>query len=142
MRSSMRSISRMHLQFTVSNSQAFRDLQTLNQAASTCDRTLSENCITRDLPGPTGQRPARGMAIYGPNASGKAAKPSSKTCARPGDAFLIVTEDAVTDLVYFELLRKSVELSTVTVKIHSGSASYPTHGIDPAAKAHFRKTQL
>ncbi|MEN9632388.1 MAG: hypothetical protein RL077_792 [Verrucomicrobiota bacterium] len=63
----------------------------------------------------------------------KAAKPSREAGAKPGDAFLIVTEGKVTEPVYFELLRKSLELSTVTVKIRPGSASYPTHVIDSAA---------
>lgn len=63
----------------------------------------------------------------------KAAKPSRPACAKPGDAFLIVTEGKVTEPVYFELLRESLELSTVTVKIQPGSASYPTHVIDSAA---------
>jgi hypothetical protein len=64
----------------------------------------------------------------------KAAKPSRGACARAGDAFLIVTEGEVTEPVYFECLRESLQLSTVTVKIQPGSASYPTHVIDSAAK--------
>jgi hypothetical protein len=64
----------------------------------------------------------------------KAAMPSRETCAKPGDAFLIVTEGEVTEPVYLELLRSSLQLSTVTVKIQPGSASYPTHVIDSAAK--------
>jgi hypothetical protein len=64
----------------------------------------------------------------------KAAAPSREACARPGDAFLIVTEGEVTEPVYFELLRESLQLSTVTVKIQPGSASYPTHVIGSAAK--------
>lgn len=54
----------------------------------------------------------------------KAAQASRKACARPGDAFLIVTEGEVTEPVYFELLRESLQLSTVTVKIQPGSASH------------------
>jgi hypothetical protein len=65
----------------------------------------------------------------------KAAKPSREVCAKPGDAFLIVTEGEVTEPVYFELLRESLQLSTVTVRIQPGSASYPTHVIDSAAEA-------
>lgn len=53
----------------------------------------------------------------------KAATPSREACARPGDSFLIVTEGEVTEPVYFELLRESLQLSTVTVKIQPGSAS-------------------
>lgn len=64
----------------------------------------------------------------------RAATPSRAACAKPGDAFLIVTEGEVTEPVYFELLRSSLQLSTVTVKIQPGSASYPTHVIDSAAK--------
>lgn len=33
-------------------------------------------------------------------------------CARPGDSFLIVTEGSVTEPVYFELLRESLQLSS------------------------------
>lgn len=64
----------------------------------------------------------------------KAAKPSREACAKPGDAFLIVTEGEVTEPVYFDLLRRSLQLPTVTVKIEPGSASYPTHVIDSAAE--------
>jgi RloB-like protein len=63
----------------------------------------------------------------------KAALPSRLAFAKPGDAFLIVTEGQVTEPVYFELLRASLQLSTVTVKIQPASASYPTHVIDSAA---------
>lgn len=62
----------------------------------------------------------------------KAAKPTRKACAQPGDAFLIVTEGTVTEPIYFELLRESLQLATVTVKIQPGRASYPKHVIDSA----------
>ena len=61
----------MLLQFTVSNFRAFREMQTLNLAASNYDKTLPENCIERDLPGLKGGRWLKGVALYGPNASGK-----------------------------------------------------------------------
>jgi hypothetical protein len=61
----------MLLQFSVSNYRAFRDLQTLNLAASNYDKTLPENCITPDLPGLKNRRWVKGTAIYGANASGK-----------------------------------------------------------------------
>jgi hypothetical protein len=61
----------MLLQFSVSNYRAFRDLQTLNLAASNYDKALPENCITLDLPGLKNRRWVKGAAIYGANASGK-----------------------------------------------------------------------
>jgi hypothetical protein len=59
--------------------------------------------------------------------------PSREACAKPGDAFLIVTEGRVTEPVYFELLRSSLQLATVTVKIKPGRASDPRHVIESAA---------
>ncbi len=53
--------------------------------------------------------------------------------ANPGDSFLIVTEGTVSEPIYFELLRKSFQLSTVTVKITPGKASDPRHVIQSAA---------
>jgi hypothetical protein len=61
----------MILQFSVSNFRAFRDLQTLNFAASSHDKSLRENCIATDLPGLAGKRWVKGVALYGANASGK-----------------------------------------------------------------------
>ncbi len=61
----------MILQFSVSNFRAFRDLQTLNLAASSHDKTLPDNCITASLPGLMGKRWIKGVALYGANASGK-----------------------------------------------------------------------
>jgi len=61
----------MLLQFSVSNFRAFRDLQTLNLAASNYDKALPENCITPELPGLKNRRWVKGAAIYGANASGK-----------------------------------------------------------------------
>jgi len=61
----------MILQFSVSNYRCFRKVQTLNLAASSQDKTLSDNCIATDLPGLTGKRWIKGVALYGANASGK-----------------------------------------------------------------------
>ena len=66
----MQDISAMILQFSVSNFRAFRDLQTLNLAASSHDKTLPDNCITASLPGLMGKRWIKGVALYGANASG------------------------------------------------------------------------
>lgn len=63
----------------------------------------------------------------------KAAKPSRPACAKPGDAFLIVTEGKVTEPVYFELLRESLELSTVRVKIQPGNTTDAFKVIDFAS---------
>ena len=60
-----------------------------------------------------------------------AAMRSSLACA--GDSFLIVTEGTVTEPVYFELLRESLQLSAVTVKVMPGKASDPRHVIQSAA---------
>lgn len=69
------------------------------------------------------------------NLARKAKLPAREACATPGDAFLIVTEGTVTEPVYFELLRKSLQLATVTVKIQPGWASDPRHVITSAADA-------
>jgi AAA15 family ATPase/GTPase len=61
----------MILQFSVSNYRSFRELQTLNMAASSHDKTLPGNCIVTDLPGLAGKRWVKGVALYGANASGK-----------------------------------------------------------------------
>lgn len=61
----------MLLQFSVSNFRAFRDLQTLNLAASNYDKSLPENTVQPDLPGLKGKRWLKGIALYGANASGK-----------------------------------------------------------------------
>lgn len=61
----------MLLQLSVSNYRCFRKLQTLKLAASSQDKTLPDNCITTDLPGLTGKRWTKGVALYGANASGK-----------------------------------------------------------------------
>ncbi len=61
----------MILQFVVSNFCAFRDVQTLNFAASNYDKNLEQNCISPELPGLKGQTWFKGVALYGPNAGGK-----------------------------------------------------------------------
>lgn len=61
----------MLLQFSVSNYRCFRQLQTLNLAASGQDKSLPENCINAELPGLAGKQWLRGVAVYGANASGK-----------------------------------------------------------------------
>lgn len=62
--------------------------------------------------------------------------------AKPGDAFLIVTEGQVTEPVYFNLLRAQLKLRAVRVKVIPGRASDPRHVIDSAAsevKAHQKR---
>jgi len=61
----------MILQFSVSNFRTFRELQTLNLAANSHDKSLLDNCVTTELPGLAGKRWIKGVALYGANASGK-----------------------------------------------------------------------
>ena len=61
----------MILQFSVSNYLCFRTQQTLNLAASSQDKSLPDNCISRDYPSVAGKRWIKGLALYGANASGK-----------------------------------------------------------------------
>lgn len=63
----------------------------------------------------------------------KAAAALRPACAQPGDSFLIVTEGTVTEPVYFDLLRSSLQLSTVTVKVIPGKHSDPRYIIRSAA---------
>lgn len=63
----------------------------------------------------------------------QAAESVREASARPGDAFLIVTEGTVTEPVYFGRLRDSLKLSTVTVKVIPGRASDPRHVVQTAA---------
>lgn len=53
--------------------------------------------------------------------------------ASAGDSFLIVTEGTVSEPVYFQLLRESLQLSNVTVKVMPGKASDPRHVVQSAA---------
>lgn len=62
----------------------------------------------------------------------KAAAAVRPACTGVGDAILIVTEGVVTEPVYLELLRESLQLSTVTVKVMPGKASDPRHVIQTA----------
>lgn len=62
--------------------------------------------------------------------------------AKPGDAFLIVTEGTVSEPIYFDLLLRDLQLSAVRVKVQPGDASDPRHVIRTAereAKAQVRK---
>jgi hypothetical protein len=45
--------------------------------------------------------------------------------AKPGDAFLIVTEGTVTEPVYFDLMRQDLQLPVVRIKVQPGDASDP-----------------
>ena len=64
--------------------------------------------------------------------------------AKPGDAFLIVTEGTVTEPVYFDLLLRDLQLSVVRIKVQPGDASDPRHVILTAereAKEQARKAR-
>ena len=64
--------------------------------------------------------------------------------AKPGDAFLIVTEGTVTEPVYFDLLLRDLHLSVVRIKVQPGDASDPRHVILTAereAKEQLRKAR-
>lgn len=64
--------------------------------------------------------------------------------AKPGDAFLIVTEGTVTEPIYFDLLLRDLQLSVVRIKVQPGDASDPRHVIRTAereAKAQVRKAK-
>lgn len=72
----------------------------------------------------------------------RAAEPQS--LAKPGDAFLIVTEGTVTEPVYFDLLLRDLQLSVVRIKVQPGDASDPRHVIRTAereAKEQMRKAK-
>lgn len=47
------------------------------------------------------------------------------TLARPGDAFLIVTEGTVTEPIYFDLLLYDLQLSPIRIKVQPGCHSDP-----------------
>jgi len=64
--------------------------------------------------------------------------------AKPGDAFLIVTEGTVTEPVYFDLLLRDLQLAVVRIKVQPGDASDPRHVIRTAereAKEQARKAR-
>jgi hypothetical protein len=54
--------------------------------------------------------------------------------ARPGDAFLIVTEGKVTEPVYFDLLIQELSLGVVRIKIQPGDHSDPRHVVRTAER--------
>ena len=67
---------------------------------------------------------------------------TSRATAKPGDAFLIVTEGQVTEPVYFNCLLKDLRLHTVHVKVIPGHTPDPLRVIDTAVeevKAHQKK---
>lgn len=65
----------------------------------------------------------------------RAAKPFLMgAAAKPGDAFLIVTEGVVTEPVYFEQLFTTLPLSSARVRVRPGNASDPRHVIKTAAR--------
>jgi RloB-like protein len=55
----------------------------------------------------------------------KARRAAPAALAKPGDAFLIVTEGEVTEPVYFELLRCELDLLVVRIKVLPGDATDP-----------------
>lgn len=64
--------------------------------------------------------------------------------AKPGDAFLIVTEGTVTEPVYFELLRADLQLPAVRIRVEPGKASDPRQVIQTAdneVKMHTRRAK-
>jgi len=74
----------------------------------------------------------------------KARRSSQRPSARPGDAFLIVTEGTVTEPIYFNLLLRDLQLAVVRVKVVPGHASDPRHVIkcaEWAAREQIRKAR-
>jgi RloB-like protein len=64
--------------------------------------------------------------------------------AKPGDTFLIVTEGTVTEPVYFDLLRRDLQLPVIRIKVQPGDHSDPRHVIRTAereAKEQVRKAK-
>ena len=61
-------------------------------------------------------------------------KVAATALAKPGDAFLIVTEGTVTEPVYFDLLLRDLQLSVVRIKVQPGDASDPRHVIRTAER--------
>ena len=59
---------------------------------------------------------------------------SASAWAKPGDAFLIVTEGTVAEPVYFELLRRDLELSAIRIQVLPGEASDPRRVIEMASR--------
>jgi hypothetical protein len=66
------------------------------------------------------------------------------TAAKPGDAFLIVTEGTVTEPVYFDLLLSDLHLSAVLIKVLPGDGTDPKRVILTAereAKEQLRRSR-
>jgi len=63
----------------------------------------------------------------------KAKAATSSSGVNAGDAFLIVTEGEVTEPVYFEFIRRDLQLSAVKIRVEPGKASHPRHVIASAA---------
>lgn len=69
---------------------------------------------------------------------------ATSALAKPGDAFLIVTEGTVTEPIYFDLLLRDLQLAVVRIKVQPGDASDPRHVIrtaDREAKQQLRKAR-
>lgn len=73
-------------------------------------------------------------AYESPKLSRRPRSVSSSALAQPGDSFLIVTEGTVTEPVYFELIRRELELSVVRIKVQPGKHSDPSQVIETAAR--------
>ena len=59
--------------------------------------------------------------------------------AKPGDAFLIVTEGTVTEPIYFDLLLRDLQLSVVRVKVQPGTL--PILGMSSEPRSARRKSR-
>jgi hypothetical protein len=55
----------------------------------------------------------------------KARRAAQTALAKPGDAFLIVTEGTVTEPVYFDLIIRDLHLPVVRIKVQPGNKSDP-----------------
>jgi hypothetical protein len=74
----------------------------------------------------------------------RAAAVAANAEAKAGDTFLIVTEGTVTEPVYFELIRASLQLPAVRIRVEPGRSSDPRHVIETAAneiKSHARRAR-
>ena len=59
---------------------------------------------------------------------------SASAWAKPRDAFLMVTEGTVAEPVYFERLRRDLELSAIRIQVLPGEASDPRRVIEMASR--------
>lgn len=74
----------------------------------------------------------------------RSAEAAAESGVKAGDAFLIVTEGIVTEPIYFDLLRKDLQLSAVQICVMPGRAPDPRHVIETACevrKAHSRRAK-